>query len=815
MPIAAPLRRRGARVRFAALVSALALGMGGLSVMSAEAAVSIPLPGLTAAWVGVESDILDNAGVPCLRVDPLGSNTEPAETAAVPNGATAHVGHGFALTYDSAGNPEGTCLSAFDPGEQSNLGFTPMAPASAEAGATFLLGHFVHNNNPVARGQQVIDYHMTGGLQITMGTFTDTFPFTLTETANLVNGAESPVSDVTAFDSVRSTQLITGTDGLNYRLVIQGFYPEGAGGTCPATPTGAVTQQFVAPENASTGGCLYASWEQIRAVIIVKTVLPAYGSPDTVPAFNYTIQQYVDGGFATPTEFWRNDTGWKDFSLTPDWGTDATRTGELLLPVDGMRVTETDPGYTPAAGGWKLTDLVCVDGTGAPVLDNSGAPIRVDLATGEADLANVAPATTAAQAAITCTYTFFPGAALSIVKTINGQDANEVPGVIVDPGSTLSIEFTVTNTGNRPISDVTVSDDTIAAADIVAPATKLGWDGVTVEPFDGWLFPGESAVFTATYPAPAAGVQHTNVAIAEGNLLDPADPDYREPISSEPDPGNARSSAPHIQLDKIATLPDGKTQAQVGDTVTYSFVVTNTGGVVLAPVTITDAKFGLLDAACVDSLAIAETATCSTTVEHVVTAADLAEGEIINVAIATGTAPDDTEVTDDDTEIVPVVGTPGILLDKWTTLHDANNNKLADAGELLVYQFDVTNTGNVTLTPVTITDPKFNLTDAACVATLAPGETATCTTTVEYTVTAADVAAGGYIVNTAVATGTVPGSDTPVTSQDTVEVPVGPKPATPDKPTALPRTGSEASSSIVLVSLLSVLGMGAGLRRRG
>lgn len=117
---------------------------------------------------------------------------------------------------------------------------------------------------------------------------------------------------------------------------------------------------------------------------------------------------------------------------------------------------------------------------------------------------------------------------------------------------------------------------------------------------------------------------------------------------------------------------------------------------------------------------------------------------------------------------------------------------------------------------------KFSLTDAACVASLAPGETATCSTTVDYTVTAADVAAGAHILNTAVATGTVPGSDTPVTSQDTVEVPVGPRPADPPaappagKPTAMPKTGSDAPVSAVLISLVGLLGMGAVLgRKRG
>ena len=83
-------------------------------------------------------------------------------------------------------------------------------------------------------------------------------------------------------------------------------------------------------------------------------------------------------------------------------------------------------------------------------------------------------------------------------------------------------------------------------------------------------------------------------------------------------------------------------------------------------------------------------------------------------------------------------------------------------GETLHYSFLVTNTGNVTLAPVTINDTEFTghgtrpvVTCPAGAAALAPAASVTCTAT--YTVTQADVDAGS-VSNTATASGKTPAS---------------------------------------------------------
>src|SRR5262249_41497081 len=51
--------------------------------------------------------------------------------------------------------------------------------------------------------------------------------------------------------------------------------------------------------------------------------------------------------------------------------------------------------------------------------------------------------------------------AIKIVKYVNGNDANSAPGVAVMVGSTLTFTYVVTNTGNVPLSNVSVTDDVL------------------------------------------------------------------------------------------------------------------------------------------------------------------------------------------------------------------------------------------------------------------------------------------------------------------------------------------------------------------
>ena len=92
---------------------------------------------------------------------------------------------------------------------------------------------------------------------------------------------------------------------------------------------------------------------------------------------------------------------------------------------------------------------------------------------------------------------------------------------------------------------------------------------------------------------------------------------------------------------------------------------------------------------------------------------------------------------------------PGLTLEKSGALDDENDNGAADVDEVIEYTFLVTNSGNQTVTDITIDDDRVEEISPSTVDELAPGETAEFTA--RYTVTQADVDSGSDVVNTATA----------------------------------------------------------------
>ena len=204
-----------------------------------------------------------------------------------------------------------------------------------------------------------------------------------------------------------------------------------------------------------------------------------------------------------------------------------------------------------------------------------------------------------------------------------------------------------------------------------------------------------------------------------------------------------------------------------GDTITYTFTVTNTGNVTLNPVALSDPKLGGALTCPATTLAGGASMTC-TAVTYTLTVADVDAGAVNNTATVTGTPPTGPAVTGTDNTSPPIAGSPAISLDKTAvTIVDGDGNG-PDAGDTITYTFLITNTGNVTLTAVAVSDPLLGAITCPAGA-LAPGATRTCTP-VTYTLTQADIDAGTRN-NTATATGTPP-TGPAVTGTDTTTTPI-------------------------------------------
>jgi gliding motility-associated-like protein/uncharacterized repeat protein (TIGR01451 family) len=182
------------------------------------------------------------------------------------------------------------------------------------------------------------------------------------------------------------------------------------------------------------------------------------------------------------------------------------------------------------------------------------------------------------------------------------------------------------------------------------------------------------------------------------------------------------TQSPALSITKTANR---SSISALGDEIIYTLTVRNTGNVTLSGIVVTDPLTGLAET--IENLAPNETWTVNTT--YTVTQADLDRGSVRNVASAK--IGDDLE-TEDEID-VEVEKSSQIAVSK-TTLTETYNV----IGQEIIYSITVTNTGNVTLSNVQVSDPLTGL--AESIPTLAPGQSVTFETT--YAIQLKDLESG-------------------------------------------------------------------------
>ncbi len=366
-------------------------------------------------------------------------------------------------------------------------------------------------------------------------------------------------------------------------------------------------------------------------------------------------------------------------------GTDGTVTTPFM--GDGTAVMVM--GESLAAGAtetWIITAIFAVDPsaitvTGSDCTDDSdeagdtGFANSVSGSSTDTDLTNNDD----------CVPLYIPS--IEVVKAITSVTDTIADG-IVGEGDTVNYMFTVTNTGNTSLSRVTISDEKLDLTDVlcVTPVTlAVGDTGVACEtaapvtyiltqadvdvgaventaeatgtPVDenGNPIPSDPTDPSSPPLGPVTDTSDTGTDPEGTTVPDPGTTETYNPLEENPnDPDDPKddpttyllSPVPSLELIKSVvsvldtSIPSG--QIGVGDTITYKFDVINTGNVALSGVTISDEKLGLVDAACVDFLAVRETAECSTGATYVITREDMEKGGVENTAEATGTPADST-----------------------------------------------------------------------------------------------------------------------------------------------------------------------------
>jgi uncharacterized repeat protein (TIGR01451 family) len=339
-------------------------------------------------------------------------------------------------------------------------------------------------------------------------------------------------------------------------------------------------------------------------------------------------------------------------------------------------------------------------------------------------------------------------------------------------GIVITYSYLVTNTGNVDLSAVSVTDPQPGLSAVTCPSPSLA--------------PAASETCTATYTTTQADVDAgsiSNTGTASGTAPDGT---IVTATSSVTIPA---SDAPAISVVKTASVAN---YSAPGVPITYSYNVTNTGNVDLNAVSVTDPQPGLSAVTCPSpSLAQAAVETC--TASYTTTQADVDAGSISNIGTASGTFQTSPAVTATSSLTIPAVDTPGLSLAKT-----ANVTGYSASGTPITYSYKVTNTGNVTLTAVSVTDPHAGLSAISCgSSSLAPGASETCTAT--YTTTQADVNAGS-ISNTGTASGKAPTGST-VTATSSLTIPASEAPALTLKKSAN-ATSYSATGTLITYSYL-------------
>ena len=245
-----------------------------------------------------------------------------------------------------------------------------------------------------------------------------------------------------------------------------------------------------------------------------------------------------------------------------------------------------------------------------------------------------------------------------------------------------------------------------------------------------------------------------------------------------------------------------------GDSIRYTFTATNTGKVTLSSAKLTDKMLGISDRECLASpLAPGASTQCVGEFFHTITKKDVDPGKVTNQATLC-VDPRLGLACQDESTTTPTVRPAFSFSKSVASITDANGKQIetgkASKGDKILFEFEVTNTGNVDLTSAFVTDPLLGVSKAPCLtasAPLKPAQKVTCPTNPKFTyvVNDADVAAGN-VHNVAV--GSVPGL--PDQERET-STPILPDPLNPD----LPHTGSVGSMALFALGGILIAG-GAG-----
>ena len=408
------------------------------------------------------------------------------------------------------------------------------------------------------------------------------------------------------------------------------------------------------------------------------------------------------------------------------------------VTLHNVEITDPMPGLTPPVCSAPMPARLAPEGS--VTCTTTHTVTQADVDAGSIDNIATATARTPADGPVTAS----DGTTVA-ARQHSGVELRKTatPSSDLRAGDVVNYSFDGHNTGTVTVHDVNVTD----------PMPRLG--ALQCSP----ALPARlaatapihcSASYTVTQADVDAGSPITNTATLSG-----ADPNGR-PVGVSAAASFTTSQQTGIALTKTANPSTG---VSVGQTITYTYVATNTGTVTAQRATIVDPMPELSPLTCDPSpgTGLGEGASMTCTATYEVTQADVDAGSIVNSATVTANTP--RGVDEHATAGATVFANQRAGVDITKTA--AASGPVA-VGSVVNYAIHVTNSGTVTLHEVTVTDSLVPESDLTCTpklpTNLAPGAGLDCSAT--YTATQADIDAG-TIVNTATVAGRDP-QDNPI-----------------------------------------------------
>ncbi|QLC66378.1 DUF11 domain-containing protein [Flavobacterium sp. LPB0248] len=378
----------------------------------------------------------------------------------------------------------------------------------------------------------------------------------------------------------------------------------------------------------------------------------------------------------------------------------------------------------------------------------------------------------------------------TVVKTV--ADANK--NGKAEAGEELTYTITVKNTGSATIKTLTVSD-AVPANTIYVSGGTLSGGKVSFTDVNLGVGASRSYSFVVKTASDLTGVDAvSNLATVKGDggsdvpstPEDPNNPGNPDPSCTSPagcPTDIPTDDAPKFTVVKTVADASGDKKAQANEELTYTITVKNTGSATIKNLTVSDAvpantvyvSGGTLSEGKVSFTDVNLGVGASRSYSFIVkVAADLTNvDKISNLATVKGDGGTDVPSAPEDpnnpgspdpsciggcSTDIPTHAVSSIAVIKKAVFVDENNNGYAEVGETIRYSFEVKNTGNETLTNVTITDNLPGLVLSGSPITLAPGEINSTNFVGVYAITKADIDAGS-VTNQALAEGTTPSGE--------------------------------------------------------